>query len=83
MRVRNWLFGDLVDGVCRTAHCPVVVVNLKEETETEFRRILVPIKDLSSNAREQFELALRLQGSAGEMEGWRYQFIDTAAALNE
>ena len=74
-RLRNWLFGDLVDGVCRTAHCPVVVVNLKEETETEFRRILVPIKDLSSNAREQFELALRLQGSAGETNGARITLL--------
>ena len=68
-RLRNWLFGDLVDGVCRTAHCPVVVVNLKKQTRTEFRNILVPIKDLSSNAREQFELALRLQAGAGKTRG--------------
>ena len=27
-QLRAWLMGDIVDGVCRTAHCPVVVVNL-------------------------------------------------------
>ena len=74
-RLRNWLFGDLVDGVCRTAHCPVVVVNLKKEPKTGFCRILVPIKDLSSNAREQFELALRLQSSASEASGTRITLL--------
>lgn len=74
-RLRNWLFGDLVDGVCRTAHCPVVVVNLKREPQTGFCRILVPIKDLSSNAREQFELALRLQSSASEASGTRITLL--------
>ena len=64
-KLRNWLLGDLADGVCRTAHCPVVVTNLGAERSTEhLQRILVPIKDLSASAREQFELALRLMLSA-------------------
>ena len=53
----------------------MVVVNLKKEPETGFCRILVPIKDLSSNAREQFELALRLQSSASEASGTRITLL--------
>ena len=64
-KLSNWLFGDLVDGVCRTAHCPVVVTNLGADGSTDhLNRILVPIKDLSASAREQFELALRLMATA-------------------
>ena len=59
-KVRRWFFGDLVDGVCRTAHCPVVVLNLAGRQVDALQRILVPIKDLSASAREQFELAQRL-----------------------
>ena len=59
-KVRRWFFGDLVDGVCRTAHCPVVVLNLAGRQVDSLQRILVPIKDLSASAREQFELAQRL-----------------------
>ena len=61
-----WLLGDMVDGVCRTAHCPVVVVNLSKQAEQPLNRILVPIKDLSASAREQFELALRVLNTAPE-----------------
>ena len=68
-KLRRWFFGDLVDGVCRTAHCPVVVVNLaKREVET-LQRILVPIKDLSASAREQFELAQRMLASQSREQG--------------
>ena len=63
-RLRNWLLGDLVDGVCRTAHCPVVVAKLGQCELSELNRILVPIKDLSASAREQFELALRFVSTA-------------------
>ena len=56
----------MVDGVCRTAHCPVVVVNLSKQAEQPLNRILVPIKDLSASAREQFELALRVLNTAPE-----------------
>ncbi|MBL6797785.1 MAG: cation:proton antiporter [Synechococcus sp. BS307-5m-G39] len=68
-KLRNWLFGDLVDGVCRTAHCPVVVVNLAGQGVDNLQRILVPIKDLSASAREQFELAQRLLASAEGSSG--------------
>jgi Kef-type K+ transport system membrane component KefB len=64
-KLRQWLFGDLVDGVCRSAHCPVVVVNLAGRDPEELQRILVPIKDLSASAREQFELAQRLLNHRG------------------
>ena len=65
-QLRAWLMGDIVDGVCRTAHCPVVVVNLGRDVNSSLGRILVPIKDLSASAREQFELALRVINSAPE-----------------
>ena len=65
-QLRAWLMGDIVDGVCRTAHCPVVVVNLGRESDSGLGRILVPIKDLSASSREQFELALRVINSAPE-----------------
>ena len=64
--LRKWLLGDLVDGVCRTAHCPVVVANLGRRELNDLNKILVPIKDLSASAREQFELALRLLSTAPE-----------------
>jgi Kef-type K+ transport system membrane component KefB/nucleotide-binding universal stress UspA family protein len=61
--LRKWLFGDLVDSVCRSAHCPVVVVSLEGRDPAGIRRVLVPVKDLSASAREQFGLALRLLGT--------------------
>ena len=68
-KLRRWFFGDLVDGVCRSAHCPVVVVNLAERPVETLQRILVPIKDLSASAREQFELAQRLLASQSSDQG--------------
>jgi nucleotide-binding universal stress UspA family protein len=68
-KVRRWFFGDLVDGVCRSAHCPVVVVNLAERPVETLQRILVPIKDLSASAREQFELAQRLLAGQSSEQG--------------
>ena len=50
---------DLVAAICRQAHCPVVMAKLEEDPAT-FRRLLVPVKDLSSGALEQFQLAERL-----------------------
>ncbi|MGC6483058.1 MAG: cation:proton antiporter [Synechococcus sp.] len=67
-KLRNWLFGDLVDGVCRSAHCPVLVANLGKRPMEQLHRILVPIKDLSASAREQFELALRLTASCADQQ---------------
>ena len=73
---RAWLMGDIVDGVCRTAHCPVVVVNLGQEQDDQpLGRILVPIKDLSASAREQFELALRVINSAPEQNRIRITLL--------
>ena len=74
-QLRAWLMGDLVDGVCRTAHCPVVVVNLGRSSADELGRILVPIKDLSASAREQFELALRVIQSAPEQQRTRITLL--------
>ena len=74
-QLRAWLMGDLVDGVCRTAHCPVVVVNLGRNSPDELGRILVPIKDLSASAREQFELALRVIQSAPEQQRTRITLL--------
>ena len=74
-QLRAWLMGDLIDGVCRTAHCPVVVVNLGQEPELALHRILVPIKDLSASAREQVELALRVINSADENQRTRITLL--------
>ena len=74
-QLRAWLMGDLIDGVCRTAHCPVVVVNLGRDPQVEPHRILVPIKDLSASAREQVELALRVINSADENQRTRITLL--------
>ncbi len=74
-QLRAWLMGDIVDGVCRTAHCPVVVVNLARRWDAELNRILVPIKDLSASAREQFELALRVMNTAPEDQRTRITLL--------
>ena len=60
----RWLFGDLVDATCRQAPCPVVVARLGSEP-LQLRRLLVPIKDLTAGALEQFQLAERLAASSG------------------
>ena len=74
-QLRAWFLGDIVDGVCRTAHCPVVVVNLGRQRVTALSRILVPIKDLSASAREQFELALRVITTAALEERTRITLL--------
>ena len=74
-QLRAWLMGDIVDGVCRTAHCPVVVVDLGRHRGTALNRILVPIKDLSASAREQFELALRVLNSAPQDQRTRITLL--------
>lgn len=60
----RWLFGDLVDATCRQAHCPVVVARLLQPPAT-MRRLLVPIKDLTAAALEQFQLAERMAAAQG------------------
>jgi Kef-type K+ transport system membrane component KefB/nucleotide-binding universal stress UspA family protein len=60
----RWLFGDLVDATCRQAHCPVVVARLLQPPGA-LQRLLVPIKDLSAAALEQFQLAERIAAALG------------------
>lgn len=63
-RLGRWLFGDLVDATCRQASCPVVVARLLQPPG-ELRRLLVPVKDLTAGALEQFQLAERLASAMG------------------
>ncbi|MBM5823131.1 MAG: cation:proton antiporter [Cyanobacteria bacterium K_Offshore_surface_m2_011] len=67
-RLGRWLFGDLVAAICRQAHCPVVMARLREDP-AGFRRLLVPVKDLSAGALEQFQLAERLLRACPPEEG--------------
>ncbi len=60
----RWLFGDLVDATCRQTHCPVVVARLEQEPE-QIRNLLVPIKNLTAAALEQFQLAERIAAAVG------------------
>ncbi|HEY9764448.1 MAG TPA: cation:proton antiporter [Trichocoleus sp.] len=53
------LFGSVIDSVCWSAHCPVVVIRMVDEP-SNFRRILVPLKNLSEYALQQIQLAERL-----------------------
>ncbi len=61
-RLGRWLFGDLVAAICRQAHCPVVMARLREEVN-HHHRLLVPVKDLTAGALEQFQLAERIAAS--------------------
>jgi nucleotide-binding universal stress UspA family protein len=63
-RLGQWLFGDLVDATCRQVPCPVVVARLHGDP-SGLRRILVPIKDVTAGALEQFQLAERLAAAVG------------------
>ncbi len=63
-RLGRWLFGDLVDATCRQVPCPVVVARLVNGP-SQWRRLLVPIKDLTAGALEQFQLAQRLATALG------------------
>ncbi|QVL54433.1 MAG: cation:proton antiporter [Cyanobium sp. M30B3] len=63
-RLGRWLFGDLVEATCRQVPCPVVVARLASEP-SQWQRLLVPIKDLTAGALEQFQLAERLAAALG------------------
>lgn len=67
-RLGRWLFGDLVAAICRQAHCPVVMARLSGDPAS-FRRLLVPVKDLSAGALEQFQLAERLLSARQACDG--------------
>lgn len=70
--LQSRLLGSVIDSVCWTAHCPVAVTRLVSsgpdgnDTEQQvamaktFRRILVPLKNLSENTVGQVQLAERL-----------------------
>lgn len=58
-RLGQWLFGDLVEATCRQVSCPVVVAGLRRDPAS-LKRLLVPIKDVTAGALEQFQLAERL-----------------------
>ncbi len=60
----RWLFGDLVDATCRQTHCPLVVARLLRPPAT-MQRLLVPVKDLTAAALEQFQLAERIASALG------------------
>jgi nucleotide-binding universal stress UspA family protein len=66
-RLGVWLFGDQVDAICRQAHCPVVMARLRMEPG-ELRRLLVPVKDLTPGALEQFQLAERFASFGSEQD---------------
>ncbi|WP_017324642.1 cation:proton antiporter [Synechococcus sp. PCC 7336] len=56
-RLTERLAGSVVDSVFWAAHCPVAVVRLVQEP-VEIDRILVPVRDLSSNSQHAIEFAL-------------------------
>jgi Kef-type K+ transport system membrane component KefB/nucleotide-binding universal stress UspA family protein len=63
-RLGRWLFGDLVDATCRQVPCPLVVARLVSQA-SQWKRLLVPVKDLTAGALEQFQLAERLASALG------------------
>ena len=63
-RLGRWLFGDLVDATCRLTHCPLVVARLLAPPD-QLQRLLVPLKDLTAAALEQFQLAERIASAVG------------------
>ncbi|HEY9735105.1 MAG TPA: cation:proton antiporter [Trichocoleus sp.] len=62
--LQSRLFGSIIDSVCWSAHCPVAVTRLVNDP-TEWRRILVPLKNLSEYAIAQVQVAERLARSTG------------------
>ena len=64
-RLGFWFFGDMVAAICRQAHCPVVMARLMADPGT-LRRVLVPVKDTTAGALEQFQLAERFVESGPE-----------------
>ena len=54
--LRSRLFGNVIDGVFWSAHCPVAVMRLLKEP-IDIHQILVPIKLLNTQARLMIEFA--------------------------
>ena len=55
--LRSRLFGNVIDGVFWSAHCPVAVMRLLKEP-IDIHQILVPIKSLDAKARLTIEFAV-------------------------
>ncbi|MEL6247158.1 MAG: cation:proton antiporter [Cyanobacteria bacterium J06648_16] len=65
-RLQSQLFGNVVDDVFWTSHCPVAVVRLLHPPET-IRRVLVPVKDGSPQTLKLIQFA-RLLAESNQAE---------------
>ncbi|MBV9387606.1 MAG: cation:proton antiporter [Chroococcidiopsidaceae cyanobacterium CP_BM_ER_R8_30] len=57
--LRTHIFGNLIDGVIATSHCPVVVTRL-QDSPTNIQRILVPVENLTAQVMQPLRFALML-----------------------
>ncbi|MEM7759178.1 MAG: cation:proton antiporter [Cyanobacteria bacterium P01_A01_bin.40] len=62
--LRSRLFGNLIDSVLWSAHCPVAVMRLLEEP-IEIKRLLVPVKNFSPQAIRTIRFAQLLADTNG------------------
>lgn len=58
------LFGNLIDGVLSTAHCPVAVIRLLN-SPTQLRRILVPVENITPQALGKVKFAHTIAAATG------------------
>ncbi len=57
--LRARLFGNLIDSVISTSHCPVAVTRL-QDSPTKIQRILVPVENLTAQMVQPLRFALML-----------------------
>lgn len=62
--LRDRLFGNVIDSVLGTSHCPVAVTRLLN-SPTKIQRILVPVENLTSQAVQQLRFASILAAACG------------------
>lgn len=62
--LRPRLFGNLIDSVLSTAHCPVAVIRLLN-SPTQLRRILVPVENITPQALGKVKFAHSLAAAIG------------------
>ena len=55
--LRSRLFGNVIDGVFWSAHCPIAVMRLQQEP-IDIHSVLVPIKSLNARSKLTIEFAL-------------------------
>jgi len=60
--LRARLFGSLIDSVFWSAHCPVAVMRLLDRPQN-FRRILLPLKNLSPQSLQTFHFTQLIGGA--------------------